>query len=206
MVKKIFNKNAFTMIELIFAIVIIAISVISLPMMAQVISRGIEGNLVQEAIFAGSAQLNEATTYTWDERSSDDLNISELARIVNTNASGCPRAGIINRQCLTNLAIRPLDASVFNGSSIDSITYVNEPIYLGATSATSYKTDYNSTLTVSRCDGGACIKFGDEAANNNPNLKQLEYTVIHPDDDKVVVRLRAYSANIGELIPKGRTL
>jgi prepilin-type N-terminal cleavage/methylation domain-containing protein len=62
--KRILHRLAFTMIELIFAIVIIAISVMSLPMMTQVTSAGIERNLVQEAIFASVAEINLATTYT----------------------------------------------------------------------------------------------------------------------------------------------
>ena len=204
MVKYKSPRHAFTMIELIFAIVVIAISVISLPTMIQTTSDGMEGNLAQEAIFAGSAQLNEATTYTWDERSTNDMNISELARIVNTTTDGCPRTGIINRKCLTNLSIRPDDAPATNGSSIDSITYTNQPIFLGTTSTTAYKTNYTATLNVTRCiAGNSYIQFGNE--NPNPNLKELEYTVIHPDNG-VVVRLRAYSANIGELVPAGRTL
>ena len=45
------KRFGFTMIELIFAIVIIAISVMSLPMMTQVTNKGLEESLVQEAIF-----------------------------------------------------------------------------------------------------------------------------------------------------------
>ncbi|WP_366755894.1 type II secretion system protein [Sulfurimonas sp.] len=58
------HKYAFTLIELIFAIVIIGISVMSLPMLTQVTSSAIEKNLVQEAIFASVAEINLATTYT----------------------------------------------------------------------------------------------------------------------------------------------
>jgi len=203
MVKDKTFKPAFTMIELIFAIMVIAIAVMSLPRMIHTVSRGMEGNLVQEAIFAGSAQLNEATTFTWDERSTDDMNLSELARIVNTDTDGCPRAGIINRKCLTNLTTRPSDHKEPNGNSIDSITYTNQPMFLGTTSATAYKTDYNATLSVMRCNTGNCVQFGNEV--NNPNIKQLDYIVINPDGE-IAVRLRAYSANIGELIPLGRSL
>lgn len=46
------SKNGFTFIELIFAIVVIAISVISLPTIIQATSSGVAKNLeVQEAIF-----------------------------------------------------------------------------------------------------------------------------------------------------------
>lgn len=45
-------RTAFTLIELIFAIVIIAISVVSLPMLSQATSSGVGKNLeTQEAIF-----------------------------------------------------------------------------------------------------------------------------------------------------------
>jgi len=75
------KKSAFTFIELIFAIVIIAISVVSLPTMTSSLSRGIESNLVQEAIFAASTELNQAISSNWDERSLEDGN-SSLGRVV----------------------------------------------------------------------------------------------------------------------------
>lgn len=208
MVKKHLYKEAFTLIELIFAIVIIAISVMTLPMMAQVTSSAMERNLIQEAIFVASAQLNEATTYTWDERSTDDLNVSQLSKVVNTNVDGCSvannRPGNINRECLTNLATRPSDAPSVNGSSIDSVAYTtSQPVFIAGSvnSADGYKQNYKSTLIVTRCDTGLCTTFG--TVNNNENLKQLEYKIIDPDDDSTLVLLRAYSANIGELEPYG---
>jgi len=75
------KRFAFTMIELIFAIVIIAISVMSLPMMAVVTQRGMENNIVQEAIFAASAELMGATSGYWDENSMQDINVSHLSRV-----------------------------------------------------------------------------------------------------------------------------
>jgi type II secretory pathway pseudopilin PulG len=204
MVKSNFSRGAFTMIELIFAIVVIAISVLSLPRMIQATNKGIEANLVQEAIFAGSAQLNEAMTYVWDERSLDDLNISDLSRVVNTNSYGCPRAGIINRKCLQQTATRPLDAATVNGNSIESFTYTNEAMFTGASSASSYKEQYSASLVITRCKpGSTCVVLGDE--DPNPNLKQIEY-IVKDSENKVVIRLRAYNANIGELTPLGRIL
>ena len=81
------NRSAFTMIELIFAIVIIAISVLSLPMMNQVISKNIEGSIVQEAIFAASAELNQVVSYYWDENSMEGT--ATLSRVVHVVSSIC---------------------------------------------------------------------------------------------------------------------
>ena len=110
MVRKysLFKKSAFTLIELIFAIVIIAISVMSLPMMTQATSKGIEANIVQEVIFATGAILNESTTYYWDTQSMDDNETSLYSRVINMGTAtdycvgGIPnkRIGHINRQCL----------------------------------------------------------------------------------------------------------
>ena len=206
MVKPTRVRSAFTMIELIFAIVVIAIAVISLPMMIQSISKGIEGNIIQEGIFAGSAQLNEATTYAWDESSVEDLNISQLSRAVNTNLLDCPRPGFIKRQCLTNLNTRPLDAGVVNGSSIDSITYTNTPVFLGTLDETSYKADYKRTLNVTRCIAGNTYVPLNQAEAVNPNIKEIEYIIRDSTNATTLIRLRAYTANIGEVVPEVKIL
>ena len=57
------KKSAFTMIELIFAIVIIGISALSLPMMTQASSSGVAINIeTQEAIFKAIVKTKEAIT------------------------------------------------------------------------------------------------------------------------------------------------
>ena len=208
MVRSTLYRTAFTMIELIFAIVIIAISIMSLPMVTQVVSSGIEKNLIQEAIFAASAQLSEATTYTWDERSTNDLNISTLSKVVNTNTGGCTssnnRPGNINRECLSDSTIRPSDAASANGSSINDIAYSTpKSIFEGTNSALDgYKADYNSILSVSRCTAGNCTQLNSAEASNE-NLKQIEYRIVDTTDSSTLVLLRVYSANIGEIEPSG---
>lgn len=64
------RRNAFTLIELIFAIVIVAITVLSVPVMLQINSRGVQANVDQEAVFAASAKLMQTLSYPWDEYSS----------------------------------------------------------------------------------------------------------------------------------------
>jgi prepilin-type N-terminal cleavage/methylation domain-containing protein len=213
MVKNILKKPAFTMIELLFAIVIIAISVLPFSTLLDATNTGIENNLIQESIFAASAQLREATTYTWDERSTDDLLIQDLARVVNTTTDGCTvagnRPGNIDRKCLVDLATTPSNTASVNGNSLDTFAYTTpRSIFVaGATpSATTYKNQYNSTFTIQYCATlGQCIQFGNEATNSN--LKQLTFTITDPNNGNApLVLLRAYSANIGEVEPHRRTL
>ncbi len=199
--KNLFTRPAFTMIELIFAIVVIAISVMSLPMMNQVISSGIEKNLVQEAIFAASAEINEATTYRWDDTSMDDVNLSEYSRVVNIsgdcNATTKLRPGHINRRCINNTLINTLSAS----SSYSVHGHPSTPIFIDSsggagstTTAQGYKQDYNSTAVVS-----TPASFGQAADNPNANMKEVKVTITNADTNKTVTVLTAYVANIGEL-------
>jgi len=189
-------RGGFTLIELIFAIVVISISVMSLPMMTQTTSKGIEGNLVQEAIFAASAELNGVVTAHWDENSMED-DKNGLARMIDidNNCSDKRLLGHIpqpfHRRCLDNSDTNPLD-----GTS-DSDIYALEDMQHGTqnifdtdkTNAQGYKKRYNSQVTISRPSN----------FNGNSNhIKEILLTVTDKDGNKITV-LKTYSANIGEV-------
>ena len=122
------NRYAFTMIELIFAIVVISISIMSLPVITNVASKAIENNLVQEAIFGASAELMDATVGCWDERSKEDKAFSKFSRVVDIGGN-CNddrlRPGHIpqlyHRRCLNSNSSNNLDAT-----SDDSIFSLND--------------------------------------------------------------------------------
>ena len=218
------SRYAFTLIELIFAIVIISISVLSLPMVTQVTSSNMENNLAQEAIFSAISEINIATTYTWDEASLLDANMSgdELSRVINhfsapcfnsgiNDANGDPimrRLGHIARRCLNNLG-----APFYNPTAtdcVDSLNAAEHPYRLTVTgtaqntSATGYKKEYNSRLTVTRGDEicADCIDFG---IANNTNIKEISVTIQDRQTNQEVTRLRTYSSNIGEVAYHRRT-
>lgn len=206
------NKGAFTLIELIFAIVVIAISVMSLPMMIQTTSKGIESNIVQEAIFATGAILNESTTYYWDSHSMDDaLTTSNgYSRVVNTGGclgGGVPyqRVGHINRQCLDDNTTTP--NAIGNSTSIEWAEHIYNNIkILTATAGTAtYKDEYSATVAVKSCSvAGTCVQFGDGTSASNNNLKEIDIDITPTGSAKVLVKLRAYVANIGEVAPESR--
>ncbi len=203
------KKGAFTLIELIFAIVIIAISVMSLPMMTQATSKGIEANIVQEVIFATGAILNESTTYYWDSASMNDANTTSngYSRVVNSGdclggAVPYKRIGHINRRCLDNNIITP--SSVLSSDSVEqaAVAYNNDPLLRGSGGAASYKDAYSATVTVNHCSSGGCVQFGQEL--NNQNLKEIEIEVTPTGSTNILVLLRAYVGNIGEVKPSSR--
>ena len=197
-----YHRSAFTMIELIFAIVIIAITVISLPMMLQVTSKGMKNNLAQEAIFAASTQLNQSISYKWNGNAQES--VGGLSKVVFTsgdcNATTKLRKGHVHRMCLNDTSLTPnltvgvnpnqSDYSINNASRSD----VN--IFSGAGSASGYKENYKMDVAVSFAGFGA-------ATAANQNIKEVKITIKREEPfgsntyiDYVV--LRTFSANIGE--------
>lgn len=192
------KKHAFTLIELIFAIVVMSIVVMSLPVMMQTTSRAIEDNIVQEAIFAASAELMGATTFYWDLNSTVDFNLSNLSRVIDINGD-CEnnnsstrhrlRPGHIeqpfHRRCLDstdNTIASTADATFQN---LDNAVHANQVIFTdNTTEATGYKESYGSTMTINLL--------------NNNNVKQLTSTISDTDGNTLTV-LRTFCANIGEV-------
>lgn len=193
--KSALGRFAFTMIELIFAIVVISIAVITLPMMAQMTSKGIEENIVQEAIFAASAELMGATGYYWDANSMYDNNLSHLERVIDIgslceNNSSDPdyrlRPGHVNqpyhRRCLDS-TIGPANASSAIFPNLDNL--VNRTLFENVLAAGSrdagYKGSYNTDVNITRT--------GD--------IKNI--TVSITSGGNTITSLSTYSANIGEI-------
>lgn len=194
------NKSAFSMIELIFAIVIIGVSVISLPMMTQVTSKAIEENLVQEAVFAASTELNQIVSYYWDENSVENNN--SLSRVIDTNDCNITtrlRVGHIDqplhRRCLDNNATRPspepLGSDGGDLDDIDDTTGISSIFESFVASAEGYKEDYNKTVAVTYSS------FGDTTAASK-NIKKITVTITDLDGE-TITSLSTFSANIGEV-------
>lgn len=197
------RRAAFTLIELIFAIVIIAISVISLPMMSQTVAEGIDANIVQEAIFASATELNEAVTAHWDEASMEDNATTSFARVINSlgdcNANPISqryrrRPGHIvqplHRTCLNNLGLAISNANTNNNiDSLDDMGHGTANITIGAVGSEGYKEIYQSNLVVAP---------GADFNGVNANIKSIVSTVTDAGGNTIVL-LRTYSANIGEV-------
>jgi len=196
------TRYAFTMIELIFAIVIIGISVLSLPMMSQVTSKSIEGNLVQEAIFAASTELNQVTSYYWDENSIEGNNL--LTRVVWTANNDCDtntklRTGHINqpyhRRCRDDDTARPTLQANFGPEAgdlddLDDLQHGASTIYIGdATTNKGYKENYNSSIIVT--------SPADLNGTLDVDIKRIRIIISNAGEN--VVQLDTFSCNIGEI-------
>jgi len=197
------RRYAFTMIELIFAIVVIAITVISLPTLSNATGQGIEGNLVQEAVFTASTQLNQAVTANWDERSLEDGGLASLARVIDdascdTNSSAFRyrlKAGHIaapyHRRCLDSNSSAGLGATTSAVNALEDYAGTQTLTNSGA-SQSGYKYTYSTNIAVAT--NGS---FG--TLNNNLNIKTITANISDATSNELLASLVTYSCNVGEV-------
>ena len=216
-------RYAFTMIELIFALVIMGITFISLPLIIVNDSTSVERNLMQEAVFASATKLGQILSYRWDENSVDPDPALEATDVVNTG--GDPelnrnaddfRIGHfvqpLHRRMTPNGIQRAATAIGPDGGDLDDIDDFNAAgtsDLIAATSQRGYKKNYRITTTVSYVSDAAAyansviaFAFGTGAlAGGTSNLKMVQ---IDTDQQNAagawtpILTLRSYSANIGE--------
>lgn len=205
------SRTAFTMIELIFAIVIISIAVVSLPVMTKITEKGVEENILQEAIFASSAELMGVSSGYWDSRSIEDINVSHISRVIDINASDAIRCDNNNSSPRFRLRLghiaqplhrRCLDSNSSTVTAAGADTLGAGVLVVNATPSifdnlltnrVGYKNDYKSVMTISTSP---------TIITNAPgNIKYITASVSHDVNgvDKNITVLRMISANIGEI-------
>lgn len=205
MVKSSFNRLAFTLIELLFAIMIMGITLVSVPVIMSSNTKGFNATIIQEAIFAASAELNQVLSYRWDENSIDEsfdpdaLGLSYVVQIADCNNTTRLRPGHIeqplHRRCIDdNVTLPSLTLGPDTGDldDIDDIVQAKKQMFIGdATTASGYKHAYQSEFNISYADIG-------DINSSTKNAKLIEIIVKNDADENVTV-LRSYTLNIGEI-------
>ena len=210
---RILVQEAFTMIELIYAIVVIAVVTLTIPMMIQVNNKGLEGNVAGEAIFLISSVLSEATTLVWDNRSipgGEDATAIVLSKILDVtsgdgaynrpDANSTIRAGGLDEDLhrqFYSVTTAPDEATGINdvGSSFDSTA---------AGAQFGLKNTYVVKVTRTYiADAPGSFLFSTTPSGSKTNIKMTEVEVkadLDADGTKEVISvLRAYTCNIGEI-------
>lgn len=169
------RRYAFTLIELIFAIVIISVVVISMPIMMKSNEDAIQANINQEALFAASAEIIQALSYPWDTHTIDSTNPNTYGKMVYVNtgdssyfrrdsnntldANSSFRVGSIQEDNHRRFHYYTLpDANIStsniinNGTgakyALNDIGTQNIPFVNGFSSSTGYKQQYSMDLNV----------------------------------------------------------
>lgn len=190
------KRSAFTLIELIFAIVVMSIVVMSLPVMMRTTSDSIEKNIVQEAIFAASAELMGASAYYWDTRSIEDINESGGERVVDVDGN-CNSDRLLpghiaqpfHRRCLDSNVTGGVNYTTAEATGISLNRSVHDTTVAmfdnPAAEAAGYKQVYKSAMSI--------------AQGTDNDIKILTANIYEDDGTTLLTSLKIYNANIGEV-------
>ncbi len=191
-------RLAFTLIELIFAIIIMSIVVFTLPMMSQVIGKGTENNLVQEGILVASGDMFKVISGKFDENSKDDVMDFEKiiyssnaeAALLDVNGS---RAGNVNIIFDNNTTLRPSIAqeeAIGDEDDVDDYIVTNGDAVTHTGSAAGYKQFYKKDINVSM----AAFNGG-----NADNTKKITITIKDTAGTTELVKMHTYTFNTGSV-------
>lgn len=203
-------SGAFTMIELIFAIVLIGFVILAIPTMMQSNTKALEGAMAQEAIFVAATELAQLTTYHWDGNSVDTSELRSTSKILDMSAGATYNASNpYARQSGTVLRIGGLDQDkhrrFFTNDTTPSASgglHEFNASITGTSGASGYKELYSMDTSISYVNdlpsSGENFVFSTSAAATVPtNMKMGVVTV--KSGATVITTLRAYAANIGEV-------
>ncbi len=218
------KRAAFSLIELILAIVIIAISVMTIPLMLSQSGNNDSFSLIQESILAARTKMENVLTYEWDRNSTIGARIRVLdvngSAQLNRNATkleGTRRIGHIEADKrrrfhdLGGALARP--SGIVDGTDIQSIDDFHQQnvnmIDTDKTDGLDYVMDFNMTTRVSyisditnyalqnlRFDFNTTTSASINNVNNSTNIKMIEILV--QSRDGLPFTFRAFSSNIGQ--------
>lgn len=220
------NRKAIAMIELIFAIVVMGIAMLAIPMISVQSSRGGDSAMMQESVAAASSELQMIMSRAWDENNT----ITSLGSpiLVTQSANFATRAGL-NVGGRTTLAS---DSNVLNAAAIgrdalndsddidDFNGVTNNFVVYGGVQQQSHLGEYIDTQINMR----ATVAYASDAIalanvvnfNYNPsqalsptttNIKRISVNLTTANNQDAAlankdITLNAFSCNIGEAVPR----
>ena len=195
------KRNAFSMIELVFAIVIIGLVVTVVPTMISVNVKNQELASYSEGIFALSAQMMQDSTYYWDDASKSSS--SGLGNVLDaTTTGGFERiAGTIYRVGHTTEAGTTTHRHFFLTPTVPVGTKLNNSVESREVTGASLDTlnsNYTYDMHVSYVDDTAVFKETSLTAPTTSNIKLLEYKLYISCNVLPIAVMRNYVSNIGE--------
>ena len=218
------KHSAFSMIELVFAIVIIGVSMLTIPMLMRVDATNQEDSLLQEGIMLTSTKVSQVLTYPWDANSSPGGGLMTMTQALETGILGA--ADLTARQAPPNGNFR---IGHFTQKLRRRLTPVTAPRTAGAIGAAfdgsisgfntnseniaavdgqySYKKQWRLDTVVTYVEDNAtytntnvALDFPDVGVAGPTNIKMVEVTAtdVTPNSAGDTIVLRSYSSNIGE--------
>lgn len=211
-------RKASSMIELVIAIVVMGIAVMTLPLMLQKAQENSAFTMQQEAIVATRTAIGDIITYPWDENSIQNgrvgvLDVSnladnELTRFPDTNSTR--RVGHVRADKRrkffgfgSSVATAPIQLGQDAGDFDDIDDFIDTgKDYNVSGDASDYKFDLDMNTTINYVSDATdysnqivSITFDRNSVNYSSNIKRI--SIILSGTGVNTFRLDAYSSNIG---------
>jgi len=210
-------RPAVSMIELVFAIVIIGISIMTVPAMLTQSSNALLVSTQQEAILAGTTKMGNILSHAWDINQTDSERNGGYAKVI--HASGGDPKLDINETTLRRVGHFPgdrrrraySDVKLTNASIAAGPTHIDgfigDDTLVLTGGVRDYLRGYNTNVSVYFVSDRA--NYGDvslsftlddtDVGNANPtNIKFIDMMVTDTSGDGVQIRLFSFSSNIGQ--------
>lgn len=197
------RRPAIAMLELIFAIVVIGITLLSVPLMVNQATQSTYTTLQQEAIAAAASDMNLILSREWDDANTNDSLDSTILTTASSNYNQAARTNLHSRSYFTSTGSTLSASSIGSDSGdmddIDDINDVNTTLTaLGGSNLV----DTNMTIatTVTYLNDALISPVGTSAPGATSNIKGITITLTSggttPELQKTV-NLNAFSSNIG---------
>jgi len=212
-------KKSFSLIELIFTIVIIALIFTTIPRIVYTTNEGFKLTLKEDGIFNMMSTIMDITLQEWDENNtqSNDILITNNSNILECNSSATPAIRIggfysgdaYSRMCKNDLNISHIgsdnsessiedydDIDDYNSSEINSTKNGNTRYILYVFNGYSdewNQTDYNyNTQTLT-------FQFSKNLSKKASNIKYTNIILYDSKYDKNISNVKYWSSNIGKI-------
>ena len=209
-------KKGFSLIEVVFAIVIIAISMMSIPILLSQSTKSNQYSVIQEAILASATKIDNIRSYFWDSASYDNSNKiirvldvstgdSELNRVTTSLNSNYRKGHIVRnrgRRFFDSILYGTVSPANGNGG-IDEFNGKTETI--GGSGAYDYKDSamsINSKVfyisdSVNYSQKNITFTVSTSASTTPSNIKMIELNTTMPSLNQSFIQ-RAFMCNIGQ--------
>ena len=205
-------RQGFSYIELVVSIVIVGISVVSVP---QLISHSVNTSLYvlkNDSLFRADAQIKAIMTHLWDVKSYDSASGNRIVVDVTGGDVALGRKSLLKRQgSFEREKDRSFSPTVVNasmigtGGALEAVDDFNGVVLSFDSSTSDYVMDFNLSTTVSYIsDRGnyaqSSISYDVNTSavlSQSTNIKLIQVDVLNKDDTPYV-SLYSFVSNIGE--------